>query len=414
MDFKQKIKNMGGKIAAIFPGLSKEKEEQEPINSVSEYKERIRRHRQRTLYRMLAGAGIVVVGAVGGYFLAANWTYKTYDVVTEYSQEDEVSAQYMQFGEYILKYGGDEISLLDRQGKPLWNDPHAMNNPVVDVCQGYCVVYDKNGSEMVIFNEKGKVGNIQTNLPILKVRVASQGVVAAILEDGDTTWVNVYDSDGNEIVTAKTSIDSPGYPVDLSISPDGLLLGVSYLGVKNNKPSSYVAFYNFGNTGQNQMDNMVSGYTYSKTLVPQIQYLNNSKAVAFRDDGFVIFEGKQIPEESKVVTVEDEILSTFCDGENIGLVFRNTQGESPYRIELYSSTGRLKWKTGVDIAFEHIMVSKDQILLYNSSEFAVYSMNRTCRYQGALKEGSVQNIFKVAQNRYMVIMEGGMETIKLG
>lgn len=50
-----------------------------------------------------------------------------------------------------------------------------MNNPVVDVCQGYCVVYDKNGSEMVIFNEKGKVGNIQTNLPILKVRVASQG-----------------------------------------------------------------------------------------------------------------------------------------------------------------------------------------------------------------------------------------------
>ena len=335
-------------------------------------------------------------------------------MVTEYSQEDEVSAQYMQFGEYILKYGGDEISLLDRQGKPLWNDPHAMNNPVVDVCQGYCVVYDKNGSEMVIFNEKGKVGNIQTNLPILKVRVASQGVVAAILEDGDTTWVNVYDSDGNEIVTAKTSIDSPGYPVDLSISPDGLLLGVSYLGVKNNKPSSYVAFYNFGNTGQNQMDNMVSGYTYSKILVPQIQYLNNSKAVAFRDDGFVIFEGKQIPEESKVVTVEDEILSTFCDGENIGLVFRNTQGESPYRMELYSSTGRLKWKTGVDIAFEHIMVSKDQILLYNSSEFAVYSMNGTCRYQGALKEGSVQNIFKVAQNRYMVIMEGGMETIKLG
>ena len=157
MNFKQKIKNMGGKIAAIFPGLSKEKEEQGPINSVSEYKERIRRYRQRTLYRMLAGAGIVVVGAVGGYFLAANWTYKTYDVVTEYSQEDEVSAQYMQFGEYILKYGGDEISLLDRQGKPLWNDPHAMNNPVVDVCQGYCVVYDKNGSEMVIFNEKGKV-----------------------------------------------------------------------------------------------------------------------------------------------------------------------------------------------------------------------------------------------------------------
>ena len=155
MNLKQKIKNMGGKIAAVFPTLLKEEEGQGSINSVSEYKERIKQHRKRTLYRVIVGAGIVGVVAVGGYFLAAKWTYKTYDVVTEYRQEDEVSAQYTQFGDYVLKYGGDEISLLDRQGKALWNDPHAMNNPVVDVCQGYCVVYDKNGSEMTIFNEKG-------------------------------------------------------------------------------------------------------------------------------------------------------------------------------------------------------------------------------------------------------------------
>ena len=285
---------------------------------------------------------------------------------------------------------------------------------MVDVCQNCCVVYDKNGSEMAIFNDKGKVGSIQTDLPILKVKVASQGVVAAILEDGETTWLKVYDSSGKDIVTAKTSIDSPGYPVDLSISPDGLLLGVSYLGVKKNQPSSYMAFYNFGNTGQNQMDNMVSGYTYPRTLIPRIQYLNNSKAVAFRDDGFVIFSGKQIPEEDKVVSVEEEILSVFCDSENIGLVFRDTEGENPYKMKLYNSNGKLKWEAGVEVAFDHITISQDQILMYNSNEFAVYSMNGTCRYQGALNEGNIQNIFKVAQNRYMVIMEGGMETIKLG
>ena len=142
--------------------------------------------------------------------------------------------------------------------------------------------------------------------------------------------------------------------------------------------------------------------------------MNNSKAVAFRDDGFVIFSGKQIPEEDKVVSVEEEILSVFCDSENIGLVFRDTEGESPYKMELYNTNGKLKWEAGVEVSFDHITISQDQILMYNTNEFAIYSMNGTCRYQGTLNEGKIQNIFKVAQNRYMVIMEGGMETIKLG
>lgn len=413
MDFKQKIKKLSGKVFSMFSVFSG-KTEEKTITSVSEYKERLAQHKKKMLYRGLAGAAAVCFLVGGAIFMIAKWRYNSYEVVTESVQEDELSASYAQFGDHILKYGGDEISLLDRQGNALWNDPHTMDNPLVDVCQGYCVVYDKNGSEMSIFDVNGEVGSIQTSLPILKVRVASQGVVAAVLEDGETTWVNLYDADGNELVTAKTSIDSPGYPVDLSVSPDGLLLAVSYLGVKDNKPSSYVAFYNFGNTGQNQMDNMVSGYTYTKTLVPQIQYLNNSTAVAFRDDGFVLFKGKQIPEETKVVNVKDEILSTFCDEENIGLVFRETEGESAYRMELYNLNGKQKWETGVDVAFDHISISGDQIIMYNNSEFAVYSMNGTCRYQGALKEGQIQKIFQVAKNRYMVVMDGGMETIKLG
>lgn len=414
MNFKQKIKKIREKITSVLPEFLKDTEDKTPINSVSEYKERMARHKKKILYRTIAGGAAVGILVLGGYFLVAKWKYKGYSIVTESVQEDAISARYAQFGEYIIKYGGDEISLLDAKGKAIWNDPHTLDNPMVDVCQNYCVVYDKNGSEMAVFNDKGEVGSIQTDLPILKVKVASQGVVAAILEDGETTWLKVYDSSGGEIVTAKTSIDSPGYPVDLSISPDGLLLGVSYLGVKKNQPSSYMAFYNFGNTGQNQMDNMVSGYTYPQILIPRVQYLNNSKAVAFRDDGFVIFSGKQIPEEDKVVSVEEEILSVFCDSENIGLVFRDTEGESPYKMELYNTNGKLKWEAGVEVSFDHITISQDQILMYNTNEFAIYSMNGTCRYQGTLNEGKIQNIFKVAQNRYMVIMEGGMETIKLG
>ena len=275
------------------------------------------------------------------------------------------------------------------------------------------MVYDKKGTALTIFNLQGKAGSIQTSLPILKAKVASQGVTAVVLEDGETTWINVYNVKGEEIVTAKTRVDSPGYPVDISISDDGLLLAVSYLKVENNKPASYVAFYNFGNTGQNQMDNMVSGYTYSDVIVPDVEYLNNSCAVAFRDDGFVIFKGKQIPEETVTVKTEDEILAVFCDEDCIGMVFRDTESDSPYWMELYDSSGKRKYTAGLDISFDHIDISKDQIILYNNNEFAIYTLKAKCRYEGPLKEGNIRSIFKVAKNRYMAVLDGGVETIKL-
>lgn len=365
---------------------------------------------------LLLTAGIIIVCVfliIGGKYLMDHWTYSGYKVVTETVQEDTISTNYIEFGDNILKYGGDEVSLLSRQGEILWNEPQTIDNPMVDICGEYCVVYGKNGTTMSVFNMSGKKGSIQTGMPVLKAKVAGQGVVAAVLEDGETTWINLYDVDGEEIVTGKTRVDSPGYPVDLAISDNGLLLCVSYLKVENNKPASYVAFYNFGNTGQNQMDNMVSGYTYAGTLVPDVEYLGNSRAVAFRDDGFEIYQGKQIPEEVKTVKVEDEILAVCSDDSYIGIVCRETGKSSDYRMDIYNSRGELECSTGVDMAFDHMAISKDQILLYNNNEFAVYTTKGVCRYQGAIKEGNLQSFFRVARNRYMAVLDGGVETIKL-
>lgn len=413
MEFKQKMKELWQNRPSISLDFLRRDEETGPINSVTEYKERISRHKKKMMYRACAIAAGILLGVTGGKVMIDRWSYGGYKIVAETMGEDTLSTRYTEFGEYVLRYGAEEVTLIDRQGGDVWNEPQTMENPSADVCQEYCVVYDKKGSSMSVFNLSGKIGEIQTHLPVLKARVAKQGVVAAILEDGETTWLNVYKPDGEEIVTAKTRVDSPGYPIDLSISEDGLLMAVSYLRVQENKPASYVAFYNFGNTGQNQMDNMVSGYTYVDILVPQVKYLGDSKVVAFRDDGFVIFQGKQIPEEKKTVKVKDEILGTFCDDENIGLVFREKDGEQPYRMEVYNTNGRLKWSAGTDVAFDRIAISKDQVLLHNSTEFAIYSMKGTCRYRGALKEGMIQNIFKVARNRYMIVTDGGVEMIKL-
>ena len=127
-----------------------------------------------------------------------------------------------------------------------------------------------------------------------------------------------------------------------------------------------MAFYNFGNTGQNQMDNQVSGYNYVGTLIPQVNYLSDSQALAFSDNGFLTYSGKQIPEESNRITLDDDILSVFHDDQYVGMAYK---------------TGKEK--------------------------------KGNCRYQGTIKEGNVENIFRISGNRYMVILDSGTETIRL-
>ena len=47
-------------------------------------------------------------------------------------------------------------------------------------------------------------------------------------------------------------------------------------------------FYNFGDVGQNEDDRIVSGYKYEGVVVPQIQYLDNNRSVALKDNGFTL------------------------------------------------------------------------------------------------------------------------------
>ena len=84
--------------------------------------------------------------------------------------------------------------------------------------------------------------------------------------------------------------------MDVALADNGVVMMVAYQFVDSSETTSYIAFYNFGEVGQNEDDRIVSGYTYDGVVVPQIQYLG-SNAVALRDDGFTIYSGRQIPKE---------------------------------------------------------------------------------------------------------------------
>ncbi|MSA03385.1 hypothetical protein GKG47_17775 [Lactonifactor sp. BIOML-A3] len=338
--------------------------------------------------------------------------YHKYSVLFSLTEEDTSSKNYVDLDGAVLKYGNDGAALLDSKQNVVWNQTYEMQDPQVDICGETAVVADKKGTAMYIFSKDGPSGAVDSSLPILKAKVASQGVVAAILEDGEKTWINFYASDGTVIAENQTRIDSPGYPVDLAVSPNGQLIMVTYLYVENGVSTSYVAYYNFGNAGQNEIDNIVSGYTYEGILVPQVAYLDESTSLAFRDNGFTIYKGKQIPKEATKVDVKKEIVSTFYDDSHVGLIFKSDNKSKQYTMRLYSTSGRLLFERDFNIEYKNVKLSDGMVIMNNENQVCLMSLKGVEKFNGTIDEGNIKDIFKVGMNKYMLVTDKGSSTIK--
>lgn len=141
-------------------------------------------------------------------------------------------------------------------------------------------------------------GTVTTSYAIVKVRIASNGMVAVILDNDDNTWINFYNPDGSLVAENLTKIDDPGYPMDVAVSDNGVMM-VTFQYVDGSKTTSYVAFYNYGDVGQNEDDRIVSGYTYENVVIPQVECISDSKYIALRDDGFSTYQEARFPKKAK-------------------------------------------------------------------------------------------------------------------
>lgn len=385
-------------------------------SELDDYKARIAYYRKRNMIRALIALAVLAAAAFLVVFIIQKKSYNSYKVLATSDQEDTVSTKYTELDGKLLKYSGQGASLVSKDQETLWNATYdEMQNPVIDECGNTVVVYDQGNTTMAIFNEEGQLGSVQTSLNIVKARVAKQGVVAAILDGGDDTWINFYASDGSLIAENQTRVDDPGYPLDIAVSEDGLMIMVTYQFVDGGKTTSYVAFYNFGTVGQNQIDNIVSGYQYEGVVIPQVAYIKDDVAVAFRDDGFTLYKGRQVPKESATVKVEKEIVSAFYDEDMIGLVFKNDNKDSKdkqYVMNVYGTNGNLRFKKEFGIPYTNIKVSQGQVVMNNSSQVCVISGSGVEKFNGTIDEGSISDFFKLGMNRYMLVLDNGLSTIK--
>ncbi len=378
-----------------------------------DYKEKIRRHRQSKLRFFCVSAGIIA------FVLLAFFLYHTLRVYNHYVTKEVIertessTSVTLQIGENMVSYSKDGASCVDIDGNKIWNQTYEMQKPIVGVTDSSIAISDYNGRNIYVMNSEKILGTVSTNMPIKNVAVSESGIVAAVMEDGSTTWIYVYDTKGNVLVFFKTKMNNSGYPIAIALSPDAMLMAVSYLYVDSGVMRSSVAFYNFGEVGQNELHNYVSGFNYTESLVPYLKFINDETVVAVADDRIMFYKGNQKPAVLGETLLNREILGVYESKEYVGLVFENNEGETKYCMELYNMEGEKKDTLEFDCEYTDILITEKSIVVYNKNEWNVYTIGGRKKFSGVYEQSIQKIVATDTIEKYLIVTDETLEKVVL-
>ena len=329
-------------------------------------------------------AAIVVLAAIVWLVAAKLWRYKTYEVSWRADVSNASSAGYASFGDGIVVMNKDGATYYDSKGAKMWSAPYDMSNPKAAVKGDYILIYDLKGKNFSICNKSGITGNGTTSQIITKGVIASTGVTVLQLEDKDASILSYYRNTGEELaVSIRNPLQIDGYPLDISVSPNGQQLAVSYYSISEGVGTSSISFYDF-EKGKEAADRIVGTFDYSENgaYVPKVVYLSDTKAFAVGDCCISFFDiSDRTAIIRKDIAVEGEIQRMFYNNEYLGLVVREGEGEAQvYQLRIYTMDGKQKAVTEQDALHTGYAFQQRNVVMYDADYCEVQSFSGRIRF----------------------------------
>lgn len=349
-------------------------------------------------------AALILAAAALLYYYLYVRRYESYRVAWEKQvpASENGFAGYEAFGSNVLKYTKDGASYIDSRGKIVWSISYQMKSPVCYVNGSYAVIADRQGNSLYICNQEGQRGQAETTLPILRASISAHGVTAVLLEDSTASYISFFKEDGSELDwLIKTVMSKSGYLLDVSLSPEGTQVMVSNVYLQDGIMGNRVAFYNFSEYGKSYPDRLVGGFEEMKdSVIPRVRFLDEDHACAFGNGqvGFFSLENQTSPALLAHIKLEEEIKSVCYSDQYVGVIVENPEGESDYRLDVYSAGGKLKFSKPVSFQYKEIDIDGDMVILYNENSCEIYNMSGKCRFSGsfdftfsAVRAGRMEN-----------------------
>lgn len=376
--------------------------------------EKSREDKSRNLkIKVITIIGIVCALLLAIYLFCVYRTYNNYKVRKTIKIETGTNSQYQAFGEFVVKYSNDGISYINGT-ETIWNEAYEMKSPIVDVCGDYLAIADKNSNIIYIFNKKGKVGEVNTSYPIIKIEVAQQGVVAALLEEASANYIELYDKEGNLIVSHKSLLSENGFPLSFSISNDGEKMMTSYLSIKEGSTENQVVFYNFSNVGKDEVDRVVGTFNqYGETIVPAVYFVSNEDAIAIGDNVLTIYKMKEKPTIRKEIKFDKEIQKVFYNEKYVGLIFENSKGDTPYKMEVYSLSGEKIMSKEIEMNLDHVKFAGKNVLMYDDVTCELISLKGVVKFKHVFTKQLDAIVPMESTNTFLLMTKNKIEEISL-
>lgn len=323
-------------------------------------------------------AGVLILAVVLVYALVKNnKVASSYEVVTSMSRGDDTSVYYCMMRKGMVKYSKDGVAMTNKSGTVLWNQTYEMASPTMTSAGDYVAVGDIGANTIYIFNEYGQLGRVSTDVPIQEIQISEQGVVAAVLSDTSSNYINLYDKQGNSLGSIKASLENTGYPLAIALSPDASKLAVSYLIVKSGSMQSRIVAYDFSDVeGDHLLDTQEL-----EGLYPKAAFLDSREVVLFGEKGFVLYQADSKKIETQE-NFESEINSVFCTNQKLGFIFKNEDDNGKYRMEIYNKAGKKSSTYYFDLDYSGVTADDDEVILYNDGEMLIYQMGGRVRFRG--------------------------------
>ena len=358
------------------------------VTDQKKYNKKITQHKFFKASRVSAFIVVAICILLAIFIWQKNRIYTEYTIKSEADLLLSENTNCIFLGDSIFEYSMDGANCTNVAGVQVWNQMYQMQKPIIDICKNVVAVGDYNGNNIFVMDDEKVLGNFSTGLPIKEICVSSNGLVAAVLEDTEVTWIYLYNAKGEELAYFKTTMEISGYPLAIDITEDGTLIGISYLFMNKEAFNTNIAFYNFGDVGSNYQNNMVSAYTYNTygKIIPFIKFSNKEESYAVGSDAIISYISDQIPKQSAATIIDKEIISVFYGPSNVGIVFINDEGEAKYRLEIYDAVGKKVCSHSFDMEFKEILLEENRFIIYNEEKCQMFSMSNTLKFETVFTE----------------------------
>ncbi len=377
------------------------------------YEIRKRQHRKMVVTIALLSLIIAAILLGGIYYTISNKKYTSYKVIHSMDKNDTSSAKYYTYQNGYIRMSRDGIMAVDKEGHQIWNDTYQMKDPQLAIKGDYACVSDRGSKLLQIYGPKGEEASIQTDNPIIKSVIASQGVTAVLVSGNGKDYITYYSKEGTRLLERGTYEKNDGFPVDICISGDGDKLVTSYVNFSKGETSSKVTFLNFSSTGKNYIDNIVGATDFGKTLVADIEFINNNTLCAFGDDKFSVYSMERTPDLLFTKELKNQVKTVFYNENYIGFVLKDLESAGGNQIVVYDLKGKIVFDKTSDFDYSSISLNNKEITLTSARDWLIYKLNGRVKLNCHFDQEIAEVLPMADRNKYIIINDKTIDEVKL-